>query len=879
MTSDTLEIPGLLPQGSDCVQCEARLRTSIGELEGVAEVERDPAGPRIRVTYDPAILPPATLRVRATEVGAALARRFRHTTFRLEGLHCADCGLTIEHALGHEPGVLRATASFAAGRLAVEYDAEASDPSRIAAAVRRLGYQAFLPGEGSEVVILRIPELCCSDEVRSVEATLRVLPGVAGWHVNLVERTVRIQLDPALLALERLLAAIRALGMTPGLAAAASPLRRLRDPGFLSTVASGTLLALALLADWAPAAPAVARVLYAATMLTGGWMAAIQAFRAARARRLDMNVLMTVAVLGALPLGEWEEAASVAFLFALAQLLERLSLDRARQAVRTLLDLAPAEATVHRDGTEQRVPVEAVSPGEIVLVRPGERLPLDGTVRAGRSGVNQAPITGESMPVEKTPGDPVYAGSINGPSALELEVTHRASDTMLARMIALVEEAQAQRAPSQTFVERFAAVYTPAVIAGAVALGTLPWAVFGQPAEAWIYRALVLLVISCPCALVISTPVAVVSALTRAARIGVLVKGGKHLEALGGIRAMAVDKTGTLTVGRPEVTAVRPLNGASEEELLRLAAAVEARSEHPLASAVLRAARARGLTSPEARHFTAVPGRGAAAVVNGVRIHVGNLCYLEGLGISDSQTRASVADLEQECQTPVIVSDEQKVLGVLGMADRLRREAPDAIRDLHACGVRPVVMLTGDVRGTAEAIGRRAGVDTIRAELLPEQKVAAVAALAREHGSAAMVGDGINDAPALAAATVGIAMGAAGTDAAIETADVALMSDDLRQLPVAVRLGRRTLRIIRANILLSLATKAVFVLLTVLGHATLWMAVLADMGTSLLVIGNGLRLLRGQGQFPHAAKAARPAASKGFAGCAGCEASRERSAR
>jgi Cd2+/Zn2+-exporting ATPase len=778
-----------------------------------------------------------------------------HAAFRLEGLHCADCALTIEHALGHVPGVLRATASFAASRLTVEFDPAAIDPPRIAAAVQRVGYRAFLPGEGSDAAVLRIPELCCADEARAVEGTLRLLPGVSSWQVNLVERSVRVQFDPAQVTVDRLLAAIRALGMTPGLAAAPSATSRWRDPGFVSTVVSGTLLALAFLTDWSvPGRPATVP-LYALAMLCGGWMAAVQAFRAARARRLDMNVLMTVAVLGALPLGEWEEAASVAFLFALAQLLERLSLDRARQAVRKLLDLAPAEATVLRDGTERRVPVEMVNPGETILVRPGERLPLDGTVRAGVSGVNQAPITGESMPVEKGPGAPVYAGSINGPAALDVEVSHPARETMLARIIALVEEAQAQRAPSQTFVERFAAVYTPVVIAGAVAIATLPWALFGQPADPWIYRALVLLVISCPCALVISTPVAVVSALTRAARMGVLVKGGKHLEALGGIRALAVDKTGTLTAGRPELTSLLPLNGVSSEDLLRLAAAVEARSEHPLASAVLRAARGRGLAWPEASQFTAVPGGGAVAWVEGSRIHVGNHRYARDLGIADAGLEQHLAELEAAGQTPVIVSDGRKAFGMLGVADRLRAEVGEVVRELHAVGVRPIVMLTGDVKGTAEAIGRQAGLDAVRAELLPDQKVDAVTALAREHGTVAMVGDGINDAPALAAASVGIAMGAAGTDAAIETADVALMSDDLRQLPAAVALGRRTLGVIRANILLSLATKTAFVVLTLLGQATLWMAVLADMGTSLLVIGNGLRLLRASGA------AARPAAA------------------
>ncbi len=580
-------------------------------------------------------------------------------------------------------------------------------------------------------------------------------------------------------------------------------------------------------------------------------MAARKAMRAVLARRLDMNVLMTIAVVGAVTIGDWAEAASVAFLFALAQLLETYSLDRARQAVRRLLDVAPPEASVRRNGEEVRVPVATVKPGEMILVRPGERIALDGIVRAGSSGVNQAPITGESMPVEKTAGAQVFAGSINGEGALEVEITHPAQETMLARIISLVEEAQAQKAPTQAFVERFAAIYTPAVIAGAVLIATLPPLLLGQPAGTWIYRALVLLVIACPCALVISTPVAAVCGLTRAARAGVLIKGGRHLEALGQLRALAFDKTGTLTAGRPEVVAVRPLNGTDPREVLRLAAAVEARSEHPLATAILRSARARGLTWPEATGFTAVVGRGAYAVINGGPYYLGNHRYAEVLGVCNEDVETHLREVEASAQTPAILSDGARVLGILGLADQVREAGPQALARLRALGISPLVMLTGDVRGTAEAIARRVGVDEVRAELLPDQKVAAIKDLVRQHGCVGMVGDGINDAPALAAATVGIAMGAAGTDAAIETADVALMSDDLRQLPFAIALGRRALRIIRANIGLSLATKGAFVLLAVLGQATLWMAVAADMGTSLVVIFNGMRLLRnGQNRPP-----------------------------
>jgi Cd2+/Zn2+-exporting ATPase len=415
---------------------------------------------------------------------------------------------------------------------------------------------------------------------------------------------------------------------------------------------------------------------------------------------------------------------------------------------------------------------------------------------------------------------------------------------MLARIIALVEEAQTQKAPAQTFVERFASIYTPVVIAGAALIAVAPTLLLAQPVWPWVYRALVLLVIACPCALVISTPVAVVCGLARAARAGVLIKGGRFLEAIGQLKALAFDKTGTLTHGAPEVVDLRGLNGTEPQEVLRLAAAVEARSEHPLAAAILRAARSGGISWPEATGFTAVAGRGAHATINGQRYHLGSPRYMQELGVCDGELERHLAEIERAGQTPAIVSDGTRVLGVLALADQIRDSAASALAELRRLGVRALVMLTGDMTGTAYAIARRAGVEEVRAELLPDQKVEAIKELVRRHGQVGMVGDGINDAPALAAATVGIAMGAAGTDAAIETADIALMSDDLRQLAFAVRLGRSALQIIRFNIGLSLATKVVFVFLAVLGQATLWMAVAADMGTSLLVIFNGMRLLR-----------------------------------
>jgi Cd2+/Zn2+-exporting ATPase len=834
-------------------------------------VELDPPGRQLTLTYDPAILSLSALEACVKEAGLAVTNRFRHATLRLEGLDCPECAGAVEHGVTHLPGVLRAAANFAAASLHVEYDAETTDLDRVADAVGRTGYRALIPGASSDVVVVRVAEMDCQDEVRAIEGRLRSLPGVLSWQVNLLERTLRIQCDPAAAGSEMILAAIRALGMTPALTSrAARAVVWWRDPLLLSTVASAVCLGAAFVADWLQSGPALGRVLYAAALGAGGWMAARKAARAILARRLDMNVLMTVAVVGAIAIGQWDEAATVAFLFALAQLLETFSLDRARQAVRGLLGVTPTEATVRRDGQEARVPVATVRPGEMILVRPGERVPLDGIVRAGVSAVNQAPITGESLPAEKIPGAQVFAGSINGEGAIEVEVTHPAQETMLARIIALVEEAQAQKAPTQTLVERFAAIYTPAVIAGAVLVAALPPLLWAEPAWPWIYRALVLLVISCPCALVISTPVAVVCGLARAARLGILIKGGRILEALGGLRAMAFDKTGTLTRGRPTVAEVRPLADLDTREVLRLAAAVDALSEHPLAGAILAAARERGIVWPSATEFRAVPGRGARASVGGITYHLGSHRYAEELGVCSGAIESVLRDMEARGQTPAILSDGVQALGVLGVADQIRAEAPDALAALRRRGIRPLVMLTGDVVGTAEAIGRQVGTDLVRAELLPDEKLQAIHGLAQRHGTVGMVGDGINDAPALAAATVGIAMGAEGTDAAIETADVALMRDDLRQLAVAVSLGRRASRIIKTNIALSLTTKAVFVLCAVLGQATLWMAVAADMGTSLVVIANGMRLLRhGPRDAPSPHSHETPATSTCAAGCCG----------
>jgi Cd2+/Zn2+-exporting ATPase len=552
---------------------------------------------------------------------------------------------------------------------------------------------------------------------------------------------------------------------------------------------------------------------------------------------------MVVAVVGALLLGEWLEAASVVFLFAVAQWLEVRTLERARQAIRALIDLSPREAILKHGGVERQVAVDDVRVGDEILVRPGTKVPLDGVIVSGMSDVNEAPLTGESLPADKAPGDEVFAGTINGHGALDVRVTRLVRDTRLARVIHLVETAQANRAPVQSFVDRFARIYTPVVLFLAIIVALVPPLVGVADASTWIYRALVLLVISCPCALVISTPVSIVSALSAAARNGVLVKGGAHLERLAGACVVAFDKTGTLTKGELRVTDVLSI-GATADEVLRQAAAIESRSGHPIARAIVAHARERGVAVRSAAQVTLVPGLGAEGDVDGVRVLVGNDRLLAARGVVPHHDSSAIVRARDEGKSIVFVAVNGAHAGAVALADRSRENARETIALLREQGVRRVVMLTGDEERSAARVALELKVDEHHAQLLPEQKHALVRQLHARYGTVVMVGDGINDAPALAAADVGIAMGAAGSDAALETADVALMSDELLRVPYAIRLARATLRNVRMNVAISLALKAAFLVMAVTGTATLWMAVLADTGATVIVVGNALRLLR-----------------------------------
>ena len=689
----------------------------------------------------------------------------------------------------------------------------------------------------------RVEGMDCHVEVALIERRLKHLAGLESLSADVVGGRLHVQYDAARLSTGAISAAVADTGMRAWLEHEEA--HRANADGLRLTLlmASGVALAASLIAGvlgWS----APARIASLIAIASGGVYPARRALSALRLNALDMNVLMSIAVVGAIVIGEWLEAATVVFLFNLAQHLESRSMDRARQAIRTLMDLAPAEAVVVRHGIESRVSVDAIEIGEIVRVRPGEKIPIDGHVVAGGSDINQAPITGESLPVDKTSGDEVFAGTINGHGSLDVRAVRVGRDTTLGRVIHLVEAAQAQRAPAQAFVDRFAGVYTPAVIGLAILVAIVPPVAGWGNAGVWLYRALVLLVIACPCALVISTPVAYVSALAAGARRGVLIKGGVHLERLARLKAIAFDKTGTLTLGRPAVVAVVPLAAEDATAVLRLAAAVEARSQHPIAAAIVARAEQEGLVPLAASGFKASHGLGAEAVINGSPVLVGNPRYLRERGVDLAPVQQAIAENAEAGRTTAVVALGSRVIGLIVLADTPRGSARDVIDLLRAAGVSHTAVLTGDHRGAAEALAKSVGVEDVRAGLLPAEKVVAVRELRTRWGQVGMVGDGVNDAPALAAADVGIAMGAVGSDAALETADVALMGDELARLPFAIRLSRAVVRTVRINIALALGVKAVFLGMAIAGETSLWMAIVADTGMSLLVIANGLRLLR-----------------------------------
>ncbi|MGF6965815.1 Cd2+/Zn2+-exporting ATPase [Paraburkholderia sp. WC7.3g] len=699
---------------------------------------------------------------------------------------------------------------------------------------------------------IRILQMDCPTEEALIRKKLGRTPAVRSMDFNLMQRVLTVVHAPG--ALDTVLAALRSLDFTPELASAAGNANaNAASQAAISAagkpwwplIFAGVVAATSEVASWLVAPTWVVASLAIVAIASCGITTYRKGWLALRNGNLNINALMSIAVTGAALLGQWPEAAMVMVLLTIAELIEARSLERARNAIEGLLRLTPDEASVRQpDGAWQLVRVDTIAPGALVRVKPGERIALDGAIVAGRSSVDQAPITGESLPVDKTTGDAVFAGTINQAGSFDYRVTAAAGNTTLARIIHAVEEAQGTKAPTQRFVDEFARAYTPIVFAIALAVALVPPLVFGEAWHEWVYKALVLLVIACPCALVISTPVTIVSGLAAAARKGILIKGGVYLEQGRKLRWLALDKTGTITHGKPVQTEFKIVGDEADALRYRsLAASLAGRSDHPVSVAIAAAANDDGVEHLHVVGFEAIAGRGVRGDIDGIAYWLGNHRLIEELGRCSAQLEARLDALEQQGKTVIMLADAQRVLALFAVADTVKETSRAAVAELQRLGV-GTAMLTGDNRHTADAIARQVGVDEARGDQLPKDKLDAVAQWSTDGAPVGMVGDGINDAPALARADIGFAMGAMGTDTAIETADVALMDDDLRKIPTFIRLSKATHAVLVQNIALALGIKSVFLVLTLIGLGTMWMAVFADVGASLLVVGNGLRLLR-----------------------------------
>lgn len=713
--------------------------------------------------------------------------------------------------------------------------------------------------EADDKIIYRVEGFSCANCARKFERNVKELPGVADAKVNFGASKISVTGNASIKEIEKA-GAFENLKVFPD-----KPLRQ--DAGSGSSKVKKevkvpfyrkhqTLLFSALLIVFGYISSFVngednliTVLLFLASIVIGGFSLFKVGFQNLKRLDLDMRTLMTIAVIGAAIIGEWAEGAVVVILFAISEALERYSMEKARQSIRSLMDIAPKEALVRRNGHEMLVHVDQIDVGDIMIVKPGQKIAMDGTVISGTSTVNQAAITGESVPVTKAIDDEVFAGTINEEGLLEVRITKLVEDTTISKIIELVEEAQAERAPSQAFVDQFAKYYTPVIIVIAALVAILPPLLFDGSWLAWVYQGLSVLVIGCPCALVISTPISIVSAIGNAAKKGVLIKGGIYLEEMGSLKAIAFDKTGTLTKGVPVVTDFIVLNdGENQKQLLSIVTALENRSGHPLATAIMKKAEESNIpyTNVVIEDFTSITGKGIRGSIDGTNYYVGSPKLFEELSISNfnSEIKQHIVDLQNEGKTVMMVGSINLVLGIIAVADEVRESSKQIIHQLHEMGVKKTIMLTGDNKATAKAIGSHVGVSEIQAELMPEDKLSFIKRLRSDYGNVAMVGDGVNDAPALAASTVGIAMGGAGTDTALETADVALMGDDLTKLPFTIKLSRKALTIIKTNIAFALGIKLIALLLVVPGWLTLWVAIASDMGATLLVSLNSMRLLR-----------------------------------
>lgn len=780
-----LDLEGTLPGETDDVGRFEKLEEALEAQKGIQDVHlrRDNGYAEVCIHYQPELVSASQLLELAKKTGGIVAKRYKHFTWFVRGMDSADAAAVIEHAVSHLKGILSASVAYASERLVIEYDSEEISLGDVEAKVKALRYGLEVPSAGH----------ACSHHAHGgglapkLELPLVVASGVllvAGWVV------------------ERFVTSVPAL---------------------------------------------VPTIIWALSMASGGFFAIRGSIQSIAQLRIDIETMMVVAAIGAAVLGAWFEGAFLLFLFSAGHALEHRAMDRARRSIEALGALRPEVARVRRGNDVVEVPVEKVQRGERIVVRPGDRVPLDGIIREGKSSLEEAAITGESIPVPKKPGDSVFSGTINSEAALEIEVTHLSSESVLARVVDMVAQAEAQKGPNQRFAQRMERTFAPLVMVAAIVFPVV-LVLLGTPFKEAVLRAVSLLVAASPCALAISTPSAVLSAVAAAARGGVLIKGGIYLELLGGIKAIAFDKTGTLTVGRPKVLSIHPVAGVSRDELLGTAAAVESLSAHPLARAVVDAAAEHKVQAPAGKDCEAIHGKGIRAKIGEESVDVGSLSLFEGQALPAELT-AEVQKLEEAGQTTMVVRKAGRFLGVIGVADTVRSGAHHVIQTLKQTGIAQTVMLSGDNARVAKAIAAQVGIDEARAPLMPADKVTAVREMGKKH-PVAMVGDGVNDAPALAAAAVGVAMGGAGSDAALETADVVLMSDDLSRLPFALKLADKATAVMKQNLVIALGVSALLILATVFGLTQISQAVIFHEGSTLVVVFNGLRLLGYRPQGP-----------------------------
>ncbi|WP_395940885.1 MULTISPECIES: heavy metal translocating P-type ATPase [Bacillaceae] len=808
------------------------------------------------------------IRRRLLELGETTKSLEEKSVYRVEGFSCANCAGKFERNVKELPGVQDAKVNFGASKISVYGEVTVEELEK-AGAFENLKVASEKPKRQQQLskipmptdgdTVYRVEGFSCANCAGKFERNVKEIPGVQDAKVNFGASKISVTGEASIEELEKAGAFenLKVSINTPSYASTTSEKGKVptekKVPFYKkhSTLLYAVLfIVFGYLSQFVNGEDnLITSLLFVASIVIGGFSLFKVGFQNLTRFDFDMKTLMTVAVIGAAIIGEWAEASVVVILFAISEALERYSMDKARQSIRSLMDIAPKEALVRRNGQEIMIHVEDIAIGDIMIVKPGQKIAMDGMVVSGYSAVNQAAITGESVPVAKTIHDEVFAGTLNEEGLLEVKITKLVEDTTISKIIHLVEEAQGERAPAQAFVDKFAKYYTPIIMVIAALVAVVPPLLFDGGWETWIYQGLSVLVVGCPCALVISTPISIVSAIGNAAKKGVLIKGGIYLEEMGALKAIAFDKTGTLTKGVPVVTDFNVLNNKTDEkELLSIVTALEYRSQHPLASAIMKKAEEVNISYSNVvvEDFSSITGKGITGKVNGTSYYIGSPKLFKELTISnfDKNLEETVTILQNQGKTAMVIGTKKEVLGIIAVADEVRESSKEVIQKLHQLGIKKTIMLTGDNKGTANAIGSHVGVSEIQAELMPQDKLDYIKQLRSEYGNVAMIGDGVNDAPALAASTVGIAMGGAGTDTALETADVALMGDDLRKLPFTVKLSRKTLNIIKANIFFAIAIKVIALLLVIPGWLTLWIAILSDMGATILVALNSLRLMR-----------------------------------